>query len=155
MEQVPSEVFQLISQYLSQQDLSQLSQVSRRTKSNVKTYQDKISNFIAKQLEEYSMDQLIFGIADGSIQVDDPNHVIRSSQVLDYLLKNKKYSNNKEVNQFVKNLIRFRYSPSKILARILNGFGLIPATRYIEGFEDSDMKKQLVKELGVLYQKLR
>jgi hypothetical protein len=153
MDQLPSEVFQLISKYLTEEDLSNLSRVTKTTRKHTLTIKNKIENFIREKLETYNIDDLIFGIANGSIEVDDPNHVIQASQVLDYLLKRKKYSNQNYVNIFVKNLIRYRYSKEIILSRILSAFGLIPATRYIEGFNDEETKKDLVKKLGYLYNK--
>ena len=155
MEGLPTEVFQLISQYLTQQDLSQLSQTSRTTRSQVSRFTTKIKKWIEEMLKVYSIDDLIFGISDGSIPVDDPNHVIQASQVLDTLLKRKKYSNEAYVDTYIKHLIRRGFTPLAILERVLKSHGVIPATKFVSGFKDPEIKKQLNRHLSTLYRRMK
>jgi hypothetical protein len=153
MESLPKEISRMILKDLSQKDLSNLTQTSKTTNNQVQFFYDLMEQYINKISDQNNPDQLIFDIANGRMKINDPMQILNKNNVLEYLLKDKKFADTQELDQRIKEYISRQLSPITILRFLLYGnYGMVVISRFIQGFSSPEFKNQLKRDLGFFYQ---
>lgn len=137
----------IILSYLDSESLGKLSQVDKKSQKNIMDYRILADKFILELISKNQIkdkDDFIFKV--GMKEIALPENLNRN-QLLKYYLQDKKFSNDKSTNRFIKNLIETGKSKEDILTRVYLDYGQTHVNQYIQGFDSDDVKNVLSKYL--------